>query len=420
MPRLADHPFTPLTPLPGPGRLRQFTHRCTAMTLTAVVLAVLGCREDAESPTAPQATPPLVLAATQTLAFHQVSGGGNHTCGVTTDNRAYCWGWGSSGQLGDGTTTTRFEPVAVASMLRFRQVSAGGQHTCGVTTDNRAYCWGANFGALGDGTTTPRLTPVLVMGGRLFRQVSAGESHTCGVSYPDNQAYCWGSNGQGNLGDGTTMDRLAPVAVAGGRQFRQVSAGQAHTCGVTTSDRAFCWGSNEFGQLGDSSEARVRLTPSRVAGTRRFRQLDAGASFTCAVTTSDRAFCWGNGRVGQIGDGKTFLRFWPRAVAGGHSFTRVSAGGFHACGETTTNRAYCWGWNLEGAVGDGTTTMRLKPVAVAGGLAFSQVSAGQTHTCGKTPAAVAYCWGDYTHGQLGTGAPVNHNHLTPAPVAGPM
>jgi alpha-tubulin suppressor-like RCC1 family protein len=395
---------------------RAFDH---SAALSAILLAVLGCGEDTESPTAPQAAP-LVASATPALAFSQVSGGSAHSCGVTTDNRAYCWGWGFWGQLGNGDTASHFNPVAVAGTLRFRQVSAGGLHTCGVTTDNRAYCWGANFGALGDGTTTARLKPVAVKGGRLFRQVSASnEGFSCGVSYPDNRAYCWGYNGLGQLGNGTSTDRLAPVAVAGGRQFRHVSAGQLHTCGVTTGDRAFCWGSNQFGQIGDSSEAAVRLTPSPVAGTRRFHQIDAGAFFTCAVTTGDRAFCWGNGRAGQIGDGKTFLRFWPRAVAGGLSIDRVSAGGFHACGETTDNRAYCWGWNLEGAVGDGTKTMRLTPVPVVGGLLFSQVSAGDNHTCARTPGAVAYCWGDPLGGRLGTG--VNPPDPTrPNPVAGPL
>jgi alpha-tubulin suppressor-like RCC1 family protein len=96
-------------------------------------------------------------------------------------------------------------------------VSAGYLHTCGVTTDNRAYCWGYNSeGALGDGTATGRLAPVAVTGGRRFRQVNARGYHTCGVSYPDNQACCWGYNVYGQLGDATTTTRPRPVAVAGG------------------------------------------------------------------------------------------------------------------------------------------------------------------------------------------------------------
>jgi alpha-tubulin suppressor-like RCC1 family protein len=80
-----------------------------------------------------------------------------------------------------------------------------------------------------------------------------------------NVAYCWGRNDLGQLGDGTRTQRLTPIAVAGGRFFRQVSAGTGHTCGVTPADRAFCWGSNQFGQLGDGTR-NIRLTPVAVAG----------------------------------------------------------------------------------------------------------------------------------------------------------
>jgi alpha-tubulin suppressor-like RCC1 family protein len=391
----------------------------------AIAVAALGCREDTQSPTAPEATPALAISATQAPAFHQVSGGGVQTCGVTTDNLAYCWGYNGSGALGDGTTTDRLIPVAVAGTLRFRQVDAGTFHTCAVTTDDRAYCWGSNrFGALGDGTTDTRLQPVAVVGGHQFRQVDAGQYHTCGRT-TDNRVYCWGNSGSGQLGNGTntgpeTCDFNAcstrPVPVVGALAFRQISAGGNHTCGVTTEDRAYCWGDNAYGQIGDSSTAVRRLKPSPVAGARQFRQVDAGLYHSCAVNTGDRAFCWGNGRSGQIGDGKPYLRFWPRRVAGGLYFARVSTEGFHTCGETTQNRAYCWGDNAYGQLGDGTTTRRLTPVAVAGGLFFSQVSAGYGWTCGRTPATVAYCWGYNAEGELGDGTTTRR--LRPVPVAG--
>jgi len=81
---------------------------------------------------------------------------------------AYCWGYNAYGQLGDGTTTDRLVPTPVAGGLTFAAVSAGPivpfyGHTCGVTTSGTAYCWGDNFrGELGDGTTTQRLVPTAV------------------------------------------------------------------------------------------------------------------------------------------------------------------------------------------------------------------------------------------------------------------
>jgi alpha-tubulin suppressor-like RCC1 family protein len=398
------------------GRGRRLARRLSP-TLAVLLVAALGCREDAESPTAPAPTPALAAGSTQVLAFRQVSAGFLYTCGVTTDDRAYCWGGNEDGQLGDGTTTQRLTPVAVAGGRRFRHVSVRLFHACGVTTDNRAYCWGRNDnGQLGDGTTTRRLTPTAVAGGRQFRQVDAGSAFTCALGHADSKAYCWGANGAGMLGDGTTIGRLTPRAVAGGRQFRQVSAGHAHGCGVTPSNQAFCWGQNASGQLGDGSDPGRSLVPVLVAGGHPFRQVDAGFAHTCAVTTTDRAFCWGNGRSGQIGDGKTFLRFTPRRVVGGLLFDRVSTGEFHSCGETTGNRAYCWGSNNGGQLGDGTMTQRLTPVAVVGGLTFSQLSPGVSHTCGVTRGGSVYCWGDNVLGQLGDGTTTFR--LAPVAVAG--
>jgi alpha-tubulin suppressor-like RCC1 family protein len=387
----------------------------------AVLLVALGCREDATSPTAPE-SPAALATATTAPVFYQLSTGDAHTCGVTTDNRAYCWGVNNYGRLGDGTTSERLTPVAVVGGLPFRQISAGVNHTCGVTTDFRAFCWGWNNGGqLGDGTRTSRLQPVRVAGGKLFRTVEAGFMHSCGMSYPDNRAFCWGIGGSGQLGDGTGASHSTPVAVVGALQFRQVTVGYNHSCGVTTANWAYCWGDNQYGQVGDSTAGWVRVKPVRVRGSRQYGQIDGGGYNTCAVTATDnRAYCWGRNDVGQIGDGTlSSTRRWPTAVAGGLSLRRVTVGGSssygNTCAEAVGSRAYCWGLNSTGALGDGTTTSRRTPVAVAGGLYFSQVSAGDVYACGKTSAGVAYCWGSNGHGQLGDGTTVNRT--TPVAVA---
>ncbi len=152
------------------------------------------------------------------LSFGSVSTAGGDACGVTTAEVGYCWGSNFYGQLGDGTTTERGTPGAVAGGLSFASVSAGGDHTCGVTTGGVAYCWGRNaWGQLGDGTTTDRTTPVPVAGGLTFETISAGGSpesigSTCGVT-TGGMGYCWGPNTAGQLGDGTFNDSSVPVLV---------------------------------------------------------------------------------------------------------------------------------------------------------------------------------------------------------------
>jgi alpha-tubulin suppressor-like RCC1 family protein len=381
-----------------------------------------GCG-DSREPTAPVTA---TAAAASALAFSALTAGtgDNQTCGITTSSRLYCWGYNSLGSVGDGTTSKRLKPVPIGGVLRFRQVNAGYGHVCAVTTDSRAYCWGINTfyssvgGQLGDGTLTNRRSPVAVLGGHAFRQVSTGFHHSCGVT-TDDRAWCWGANVNGQLGDGTMTQRLTPVAVAGTLRFREVAAGSGHTCGITTDDRAYCWGSNNDGQIGDGgSRIERRLTPTPVAGDRRYRQVDAGAGHTCALTVSGRAYCWGLNRDGDIGDGKTNLRrFLPKAVAGGLSFSTIAAGFSGTCGTTTADRAYCWGQNQAGGVGDGTLTDRFVPTPVAGGHKFTQMTSGLVHTCARTPEGAGFCWGDNFGGALGDGTETDR--LQPKAIAAP-
>ena len=398
------------------------------VALVATLLA--GCGEEATSPsTDEQATPSLSTAA-GALSFRQVSAGREHTCGVTTDNLAYCWGLANYGQLGNGsvegpeecnTYPCSSKPLAVVGGLRFRSVSAGDRHTCGVTTENRAYCWGrGSEGQLGDGKLIwSNPSPVAVAGTRRFREVSVGGEHTCGITVTD-LALCWGANYRGELGDGTTSNRASPVRVLGGLTWRQLSAGASHNCGLTTTGRAYCWGQNSNGQAGNGSTAARILKPAAVSGGLSFRQIAAGFNHSCAVTSTDyRAYCWGtNG--GALGDGTTTNRLTPTAVADTRRFDHVSAGIGHTCGVTRTARGVCWGTNGNGQLGNGTTYRRATPTPVAGSLVFAQVSAGFGFSCAVTTESRAYCWGTNYSGQIGDGAGTSKSqYLVPNEVVQP-
>ena len=100
------------------------------------------------------------------LRWKEVTTGSDHTCALASDNKAYCWGRNNSSQLGDNSTTDRLTPVPVAqgalpTGATIRQLVGGNSHTCALASDNKAYCWGQNsYGQLGDNSTTQRLTPV--------------------------------------------------------------------------------------------------------------------------------------------------------------------------------------------------------------------------------------------------------------------
>lgn len=250
-------------------------------------------------------------------AVAQLTTSGNHTCATTPQQTPYCWGFNNEGQLGDGTSTDRTRPVAVEGDLSLIHLDAGSasvvNHTCGVTTEGDAYCWGPNAsGELGDGTTTARSTPVRVQGDLDFRQIAAGAGHTCGLSAA-GEAWCWGGNGGGQLGDGTDEDRLQPTRVDTDLTFEEITAGDDHTCAVTQGRTVHCWGLNTDGQLGDGTTL-ARSTPVEVSGGLSAETIDAGTATTCVVTPEGVGYCWGRGREDQLGNGSSSNQLEPVRV----------------------------------------------------------------------------------------------------------
>lgn len=267
--------------------------------------------------------------------------------------------------------------------------------------------------------TSPFLTPTSnePAGAQLtgWRQVSPGQAHTCGLD-ADSLAWCWGWNEIGQLGTGAvTESEPHPVPVAGERHWRDVQSGAAHTCGITGANRLFCWGTNYEGELGDGSNV-PRSGPVAAATSVRFKQVSPGLSHTCGVSMAGDAYCWGQNAFGQLGDGSRSRRLAPVKVRGNLKFQHVRTGFDFTCGITTGDRAYCWGRNRAGQLGDGTRLTRGRPTQVAGGHTFRLIRTGDFHTCALTPAGKAYCWGSNTFGSVGDGTSLNQR-LLPTAVA---
>jgi alpha-tubulin suppressor-like RCC1 family protein/lysophospholipase L1-like esterase len=377
------------------GRIAAASARGLLVTLliasTATALAPVGPAA-AQLPTA--STNSSFEAEESLAGVTSISAGYEHTCAVVTAGQAYCWGDNSVGQLGDGTTTERLTPVAVA-LTGIISISAGYEHTCAVVAAGQAYCWGANrFGELGDGTTTHRVTPVAVALTGVI-SISAADGATCAV-VTSGQAFCWGYNGIGQIGDGTTTHRLTPVAVPLTGVI-SISASGGSSCAVITDGQAYCWG-NYFRQPDGTGTGH--LTPVAVPLS-DVTSISAGDEHTCAIVGGGQAYCWGRNDYGQLGDGTTTHRPAPTAVPLS-GVTSIGLGQHHSCAITASGQVYCWGYGGAGQLGDGSRATSGTPVAVALGGA-SVISAGSAHTCAKVTGAQAYCWGWNQHGQLGNG-----------------
>ncbi len=334
--------------------------------------------------------------------------GGEHTCALSGSGGVSCWGWNGHGQLGDGTTTARSLPVAVTGLeTGVTAIAAAGATTCALKSDGELLCWGANvLGQLGDGSRVDRPVATQVPGVTDATAVAVGNGHVCAVS-STRGLLCWGWNHYGQLGDGTTTDRSAPTPVAGApADVGALSAGDSHTCLLTSSGAAWCWGANSAGQLGTGTTS-PSAQPAPVEGLGLGAQaISAGVLHTCAVR-SGAAWCWGFNATGQVGDGGLSTRSRPTPVTGmGADATLVEADGY-SCG-VASGTVRCWGVNTFGGLGDGTTVARSAPVPV-GGLppTATTISVGNHHACAVDTPGNVWCWGDNAYGQVGDGTTVD-------------
>jgi alpha-tubulin suppressor-like RCC1 family protein len=210
------------------------------------------------------ATP--LLGVTGARSLHA---GDSFTCATTQDGRVFCWGVGSDGQLGNGSTEGSTSPVAVTGLDDVTAMSAGASHACAVRSNGSTLCWGQNFwGQVGDGVPGERgmrrTTPVTVMGPALVA-VTAGFGSSCGLT-AEGRGLCWGNNESGSLGNGNTTTRPLPDWVVDLTDAVSLSEGLGgHLCAVRADDSVWCWGPNPDGRLGDGT-TEPRLTPTQITG----------------------------------------------------------------------------------------------------------------------------------------------------------
>lgn len=225
---------------------------------------------------------PVAVAGDHSWTF--LRAGQDNVCGITTLGATLCWGDNFTGAVGDGTKggdrllpTLVQGPVEGAPSIEFSWLGIGHRFVCGVESGTGAtWCWGRNSrGQLGIGMSesSGRPRPVAVVGpNNVFRTVfDSGDDDVetaCGIAASAAEfggpAYCWGANDWGQLGDGTTVDRNVPTALASTESFLLITPGEYHACGLTTRWRLMCWGSDDQGQLGTGLPFASNPTPAFV------------------------------------------------------------------------------------------------------------------------------------------------------------
>ncbi|MBM2814145.1 MAG: C-terminal target protein [Ignavibacteria bacterium] len=213
----------------------------------------------------------------------KVSCSGYFTLAIKTDGTLWAWGYNSTGQLGDGTTTNRNSPVQIGSGTNWAMVATGGSHTLAIKSDGTLWAWGANSaGQLGDGTTTQRNSPVQIGTGTNWAMVATGGSHTLAIK-SDGTLWAWGANSAGQLGDGTTTQRNSPVQIGSGTNWATVAAGNSHTLAIKSDSTLWAWGANNYGQLGDGTLVNKNSPVQISTGVNNWAQFSCGESFSVKI-----------------------------------------------------------------------------------------------------------------------------------------
>jgi alpha-tubulin suppressor-like RCC1 family protein len=305
--------------------------------------------------------------------------------------------------------------------------SGGDVFGCAVTAANVSYCWGGNsYGQEGTGASHAfDSLPQPVSGGLAWARIDGdprlNSDHACGVT-TSGEGYCWGGpNTYGKLGLGAASDSSStPQAVAGGISWQNILPASSYTCGLSTSGAAYCWGgTNSSGNLGtydvsDPLYSEFHYAPTPVAGGHSFTQIAPnGSVFTCGLDTGGYIWCWGKTFAWKSGGGGTV--YTPELIDSTQSFSSITVGDVFVCG-VSGGALYCRGDENYFGVGVGTSTYAYDWVAVPVPGTVAEVHTAGTATCARNTSGAIYCWGNQYQGglsALGSGSRV----LTPTLVS---
>lgn len=306
--------------------------------------------------------------------------------------------------------TVSFSPVNVHAYVdNFENgiLSSGLAYSHLIDSDGSLWAWGKNdVGQLGNGTTVNRLTPVQIGSSNNWSQVSTKQSHSLAIK-EDGTLWAWGENGYGQLGDGTNIDRHSPVQIGSDGDWAKVTAGFSSSFGIKTDGTLWAWGRNNSGVLGDGTNID-RLSPVQVGTASDWLQIAAGGSHTVAIKSDGSLWSWGDNYYGQLGNGTYFLgdgltssRETPGQVGSNTNWVQVDTGAEYTVALADDGSLWMWGWDSPPQIWNGSTLTRNWPIIpeqVGTQNNWSQFSVGWFYSLAVKDDGTLWAWGDYNDG----------------------
>jgi alpha-tubulin suppressor-like RCC1 family protein len=355
-----------------------------------------------------------------------VAAGDTHSIALTASGEVWCWGAGTSGQLGNGGSSSSGTPVKASMPVRAIAIAAGSSFTMALGVDGNVYAWGPpTLDELGTPGTTNVLVPTRVSGIASIRAIAAGGTHGFAL-HADGTVYAWGRNFDGELGRGFVSENgsgPARVQMAPNTPLTNVisiSSGARHGAAVRDDGTVWTWGSNESGELGDPSRVTIpddNTSPgnraAKVPNLTNVRTISSKGYQLFAVQAFRHVYDWGNNNLGRLGNPSNTSAFSsvPVPVTGLPATKAISASCSHALALAADGNVWGWGDNVWGQLGSAVTQTSTATPTALGLSNVVAIAAGCVTSVALKSDGSVWVWGYGQYGAIGNGS----TNSTPIP-----
>ena len=360
-----------------------------------------------------------ITVSVDSLYWKQITGGAYHTAAIKSDGTLWAWGNNGDGQLGDNSTNNSAVPVQEYSKSTdWSSVGAGWSHTSAIKSDGTLWSWGNNGdGQLGDNSTVTKVVPVQEDSKSTdWSSVGAGAYHTAAIK-SDGTLWAWGKNTHGELGDNSIVTKVVPVQEdSKSTDWSSIGGGYYHTAAIKSDGTLWSWGDNGDGQLGDNSTNNSVVPVQENSQSTDWSSIDVGYFHTSAIKNDGTLWAWGKNGDGQLGDNSTVTKSVPvQEDSKSTDWSSIRAGWSHTSAIKSDGTLWSWGKNEDGQLGDNSTVTKVVPVQEdSKSTDWASVTAGFIHALAIKSDGTLWSWGGNNDGQLGDGTVIND--LIPGPI----
>ncbi len=286
----------------------------------------------------------------------------------------------------------------------YSSIEAGTDFNIAIKTDGTLWGWGKNDnGQLGDGTFVNKNTPTKIGTENDWQTISVGDNHTLAVK-TNGTLWGWGNNAFSKIGFVSSGQVTSPTQVGIATNWAIISAGSNHSMAIKFDGTLWGWGRNFEGQLGNGGSPTVISSPTQIGTATNWSEVATGLNHSIATRSGNTL--WGWGQAGEVGDGSNIQRNLPVQIGTGTNWAQPFAN-TSSMATKTDGTLWAWGNNGNGQLGIGSTANQLNPVQVGTATNWRNVSMGFGHTLAVNASNTLYGWGRNANGQLGDGTTVN-------------